>query len=71
MRFVHFADNKTVFASYNDINNVHATVNMELVGVNNWLKTNRLSLNISNTSYTTISKEKNAFNPYKSFSSHL
>ena len=28
-----FADNTTVFASNNDINNVHATVNRELVGV--------------------------------------
>ena len=35
MRFVHFADDTTVFASDNDINNVHATVNSELVGVDN------------------------------------
>ena len=50
MRLVHFADDTTVFASYNDINNVHAAVNRELVGVdnrfkairlNNWLKANR------------------------------
>ena len=27
-----FADDTTVFASYSDINNVHATVNRELVG---------------------------------------
>ena len=37
MRFVHFADDTTVFAD-SDINNVHATVNRELVGVDNWLK---------------------------------
>ena len=42
MRFVHFADDTTVFASDSDINNVHASVNMELVGVENWLKANRL-----------------------------
>ena len=35
MRFVHFADDTTVFASDTDINNVHATVNRELVGVDN------------------------------------
>ena len=51
MRFVHFADDATVFASDSDINNVHASVNRELVGVDNWLKNNRLSLNISKTSY--------------------
>ena len=46
MRFVHFADDTTVFASDSDINNVLASVNRELVEVDNWLKTNRLSLNI-------------------------
>ena len=49
MRFVYFADDTTVFASDSDVNNVHATVNRELVAVDNWLKANRLSLNISKT----------------------
>ena len=59
-RFVHFADDTTVFASDSDINNVHATVNRELVGVDNWLKANRLSLSVSKTSYMIISNQKNA-----------
>ena len=58
MRFVHFADDTTVFAYDSDINNVHASVNRELVGVDDWLKTNRLSLNVSRTSYTIISNQK-------------
>ena len=57
-RFVHFADDTTVFASDNGINNVHASVNRELVGVDNWLKTNRPSLNVSKTSYMIISNQK-------------
>ena len=60
MRFVHFADDTTVFASGRKINNVHATMNRVLVGVDNWLKANRLSLNISKTSYMIISNQKNA-----------
>ena len=60
MRFVHFADDTTVFASDSDINNVHATVNRELVGVDNWLKTNKLSLNVSKTSDMIISNHTNA-----------
>ena len=60
MRFVHFADDTTVFASDCDINNVHATVNKKLVGVDNWLKANRLSLNDSQTSYMIISNQKYA-----------
>ena len=49
MSFVHFSDDTTVFASDSDINSVHATVNKELVGVDNWLKTNKLFLNVSKT----------------------
>ena len=60
MRFVYFADDTTVFPSDSDINNVHATVNRQLVGVDNWLKANRLSLNVSETSYMIISNQKNA-----------
>ena len=58
MRFVHLADDTTVFASDSDINNVHATVNREFLGVDNWFKANRLSLNISKTSYENIQPEK-------------
>ena len=42
MRFVHFANDTTVFVSDSDINNVYATVNRELVRAANWLKTNRV-----------------------------
>ena len=58
LRFVHFADDATVFASDSDINGVHASVNRELLGVDNWLKTNRLSLKVSKTSYMIISNQK-------------
>ena len=61
MRFVHFADDATVFVSDSDVNNVHAAVNRELVEVDNWLKANRLSLNVSKTSYMIISNQKNGF----------
>ena len=57
MRFVHFADDTTVFASDSDISSVHATVKSELVGVGNWLKTSRLSLNVSKISYMIISNQ--------------
>ena len=60
MHFVHFADDTTVFASDSDSNNVHATVNKELEGVDYWLKANRLSLNVNKTSYMVISNQKNA-----------
>ena len=74
MSFVHFADDTTAFASYSDINNVHATVNRELVGVDNWLKANKLSLNVSKISYMIISNRKNIkieINSYKSLNSQI
>ena len=49
MHFVHFADDTAVLTSDSDINNVHATVNRELIGVDNWLKVDRLSVNVSKT----------------------
>ena len=60
MRFVYFTDDTTVFACDSDINNVHASVNRALVGVDKWLKTKRLSLNVSKTIYILFSKPKNA-----------
>ena len=54
MLFVYFADDRTVFTSNSDINNVHATVNSELVGVYTWL-------NFSKASSMIISNQKDAF----------
>ena len=60
LRFVHFAADTTVFASDSDINNVRATVNRELEGVDK-LKANRLSLNVIKTSYIIIFNQKDTF----------
>ena len=60
MHFVHFVYYTTVFASDSDINNLHATVNRELVGIDNWRKANRLSLNVCKAAYMIISNQKNA-----------
>ena len=63
MRFVHFADDTRVVASNSDTNNVHSTVNRELVfTAHYWLKINRISLNVSKISYMIICNQKNAFN---------
>ena len=62
MHFVHFADDTTVLASDSDINNVHASVNKELVEVDTWLKASTLSLNDIKTSYMIISNQSKAFN---------
>ena len=60
IRFVHFADDTTIFASDSDIISVHATLNRELVVVDSWVKSNRHSLNVNKTLYMIISNQKNA-----------
>ena len=76
MRFVHYPDDTTVFSSDSDINNVHATSKRKRLGVDNWLKANRLSLNVNKISYMIIPKQKNIcdnikLNPYKRFQSQI
>ena len=56
LKFVHFADDTTVFASKNNINDLFNTINDELKNIDNWLLANRLSLNILKTSYMVFTK---------------
>ena len=57
--FFHFAVDTTFFASDSDF--IHVSVNRELIR-DNWLNTNKLSLNLSEISYLIISNQKNEFN---------
>ena len=65
MHFVQFLDDTSDCASDSDLNNVHATVNRELVEVDNKLKANRLSLNVSRTSFMKFSNLKNSSDAIK------
>ena len=60
-KFLCYADDTTLLASLNnfDHNNLSADINRELVKVNDWLKVNKLSLNVGKTKYMLFSK------PYK------
>ena len=66
MRFVHLADDTKQKVLHPTVTLTMSMpvwiVNRELVGVDNWLKANRLSLNVSKTSYIIISNVKNAIN---------
>jgi hypothetical protein len=55
LQYVHFADDTTVFISGNDFGDTVRRVNGELDAVDEWLKANRLSLNVNKTAYMTIS----------------
>jgi len=58
LNFVHFADDTTVFMRHDNVDELKRMVNVELAGVDTWLKINRLSLNISKTSYMFVTDRK-------------
>ena len=51
MKFIIFADDTTILCSGKNVRNVQDKLNRELIKVNSWFQTNKLSLNISKTSY--------------------
>ena len=54
LNFVHFADDTTVFLSGRDVSHLSDTVNVEFSKVDSWLVVNKLSLNLSKTTYMII-----------------
>ena len=51
LNFLHFADDATIYLSGRDLTRMCEEVCMELCKVDEWLKANRLSLNIDKTFY--------------------
>jgi hypothetical protein len=56
MKAIHFADDTTLYHSGRDLVDMEAMVNAELVKVDEWLCTNRLSLNAGKSTYMLINK---------------
>lgn len=51
LKFIHFADDTTVYLSGGDLRKLCSDVSDELELIDNWLKANRLSLNIGKTCF--------------------
>ena len=59
MDIIHFADDSTLHVKFAKNSNISTMVNNELYSINNWLKVNKLCLNIDKTKYMIFSiKEK-------------
>jgi len=58
VKFVHFADDTTVFMSGFSVESVVQQMNIELEKVQEWLHANGLSLNVAKTSFMVISDSK-------------
>ena len=53
-KFIHFVDDTTIYMSDSDLTRLTDRVNVELRKINEWLKANRLSLNVEKTHYIYI-----------------
>ena len=51
LSFIHFADDTTVFIRGDNLDSLYDTMNNELKKIDSWLCSNKLSLNISKTSF--------------------
>ena len=59
--FILFADDLNLFISHNDIEVLFNIVNSELTCIANWIKANKLSLNIQKTNYMLFSNTTTPF----------
>jgi hypothetical protein len=50
-----YADDTTIFANGKDLSEVTQVINTELQHINEWIQLNKLSVNISKTSYMVMS----------------
>jgi len=51
LKFIHFADDTTVFHSGQQLHEIITEINVELLKIRDWLNSNRLSLNVGKTSF--------------------
>jgi len=57
LTFILFADDTTILFSSNSLDNLNLIINKELISVNEWIKANKLSLNISKTNFIIFKKK--------------
>ena len=55
--FLMYADDTTLYCNVDSNNNYDAVINKELENVNNWLVSNKLSLNAKKTKYMVFHKQ--------------
>ncbi len=58
LKFHLFADDTSIFFSYNNAKDLESIVNLELKNVSTWLSANRLTLNVDKSNFLTISNKK-------------
>ena len=57
LSFILFADDSNIFFSHNNANHLLRSINVELKNVTDWIKANKLSLNLQKTNYMLFSNK--------------
>ena len=60
LSFILFADDSNIFFSHDNVNQLIRIVNSELIHVTDWIKANKLSLNLQKTNYMLFSNKINS-----------
>jgi hypothetical protein len=63
LHLILFADDTNMFLSNKNLDTLIATLNEELIGVNNWFMSNRLSINLSKTNFIIFSSPRKKYDP--------
>ena len=58
IKLILFADDSNLFINGKDINEIATKLNLELKNIQEWLKSNRLSLNIKKTQYIIFTQSR-------------
>ena len=61
-KFIHFADDTTLITNLNNEDTRNESLNYELTNCHNWLKANKLSLNINKTKAMVFHMPQNGSN---------
>ena len=64
-KFILFADDSTLYASHGDLRHLVHLVNDDLTNINNWVKANKLTLNIEKTKCVIFHRNKKKPTPHE------
>ena len=70
MEMINFADDTLLYYPIKETKNIESWLNMQLQNVNDWMKTNKLKLNLTKTNYMLFSPKSPKFKKLKQFKFH-
>ena len=63
LSYIQYADDTNIFITGNSLSDISSIINEEMKLISEWIKNNRLSLNVSKTNYMIMSSQTNRYDP--------